>query len=539
MAISPLTKSLSVRANGDRTLGGLGLLLAGILMGLWPAWPLAWVSLVPLWWVVHRGDGLRRSAWAGLIWGVGYHGTLLAWVLHLHPLTWLGVPWLGSIAIAIAAYAFVTLWGAALAVCWAMAMVGLQRWAPIGNTIDPMGRVLVGMALWCGLEALWSCGPLYGTSLAITQSPGNLVIVHLARLSGHLTITAAIVVVNGFLALAIDSQPRRWLTMAVGVFAIAHLVGWGLYQQPLQDSSDNAINIGIIQGNIPSREKLTYRGVRRAEDVYRNNYRLLAQQGADAVLTPEGALPKLWSPETSLFNDVVQEAGVPLWLGTFTVVPGEQRHIYQSLVEITPRGTTPDNNPVNTQSNNQNNNQYNSQYNKIKLVPLGEYIPLQSLLGELISRLSPIGTDMLPGLPDQRFETAVGPAAVGICYDSAYGWIFRRQVAQGGEFILTASNNDPYPRRMMAQHYGHDVIQAIATDRWAARSTNTGLSAVVDPHGHRHWMSEPQTFDAQLKTIYRRQTRTLYVRWGDWLVPGLLLVSGVWVWRLRWLNGLN
>jgi hypothetical protein len=32
---------------------------------------------------------------------------------------------------------------------------------------------------------------------------------------------------------------------------------------------------------------------------------------------------------------------------------------------------------------------------------------------------------------------------------------------------MTASNNDPYPPRMMAQHHAHDVMRAIESDRWA------------------------------------------------------------------------
>lgn len=490
----------------DRSPNYLGLFLAGILMGLWPVWPLAWGALVPLWWVIHRGAGLRRSGLSALVWGMGYHGTMLMWVLHLHPLTWLGVPWLASVAIALFAFLFVTLWGAGIAITWAVGVAALQRFTPLA----PVGRVLVGTALWCGVEALWSMSPLYWTSLAITQSPGNLVVVHLARLSGHLTITAALVAVNGLLAL-VGQDARRWLMAAVGMFAIAHLVGWGLYQQPLNDLPNQALRIGIIQGNIPSREKLTGRGIRRAEDVYRNGYRQLAAAGADAVFTPEGAIPQIWNQDTSLFSDIVQQVGVPLWLGTFTRT--QATHIYQSLVEITPSATT--------------------QYNKIKLVPLGEYIPLQSVFGDLISSLSPISTEMLPGNPGQQFKTALGNAAVGICYDSAYGWIFQQQVAQGGEFILTASNNDPYPPRMMRQHHGQDVIQAISTDRWAARSTNTGLSAVVDPHGRSQWQSIPKTFDTQLETIYRRQTQTLYGRWGTWLVPLLLFLSGLWVTRQK------
>ncbi|MEM9809051.1 MAG: apolipoprotein N-acyltransferase [Cyanobacteria bacterium P01_D01_bin.56] len=493
--------SKPLATGSHQTLPYLGLFLAGVLMGLWPLWPLAWVALVPLWWVIHQGAGLRRSAFGALVWGIGYHGTMLSWVLHLHPMMWLGIPWLGSVAISLFAYAFVTLWGAGIAVTWAVGMAALQKFVSLGH----ISRIFIGTALWCGVEALWSISPLYWTSLAITQSPSNLVIVHLAKLSGHLTITAAIVAVNGLLALAMV-QSRQWLMAAVGVFAIAHLIGWTLYQQPLNDQATEAIKIGIIQGNIPSREKLTQSGIRRADDRYLSSYRQLVTAGADAVLTPEAAVPQQWNPSTSQFQQAVEQTGIPLWLGTFTKAANSTNYLHQSLLAISPQGT--------------------SRYNKIKLVPLGEYIPLASIFGDVISQLSSIGANLLPGQLNQQFDTTLGRAAVGICYDSAYGWIFRHQIAQGGEFILTASNNDPYPPRMMAQHHGQDVIQAISTDRWAARSTNTGLSAVVDPHGHAHWKSQPAAFETQLETIYRRNTETLYVRWGNWLVP-LLLVTGI------------
>ncbi len=529
MAMSHLAKPIALIFDVGLKPNYLGLLLAGILMGLWPIWPLAWVSLVPLWWVIHQGAGLRQSGLSALVWGMGYHGTMLVWVLNLHPLMWLGIPWLGSIAIALFAYTFVTLWGAGIAITWAIGIAALNRAAPLGN----VSRVFVGTALWCGVEALWSMGPLYWSSLAITQSPGNLVVVHLARLSGHLTITAAIVAVNGILAVAAvavrtskrfglfpeaaKTASQGWLAGAISLLIGAHLIGWGLYQQPLQDRLPEALNIGIVQGNIPSREKLTGAGIFQAYELYLDSYHQLVDQGTDVVFTPEGAIPQVSS--NHIFQEAVDETGVPLWLGTFTTTSEEEDyHIYQSLVALTPNGIA------------------DSQYNKIKLVPLGEYIPLQSVLGDLIERLSPIATTMIPGESRQRFETSWGQAAIGICYDSAYGWIFRQQVAQGGEFILTASNNDPYPPRMMGQHHGQDVIQAISTDRWAARSTNTGLSAVVDPHGRSQWMSEPLTFDTQIATIYRRQTQTLYVRWGAWLVPVLLLVSGVWVVKQRFFN---
>jgi len=82
----------------------LATLTGGILMGLTPApveaWPLAWIALVPLWFLVANGQGIRQCALYGLVWGIGYHGLALFWITGVHPMTWMGVPWLASLAIA-------------------------------------------------------------------------------------------------------------------------------------------------------------------------------------------------------------------------------------------------------------------------------------------------------------------------------------------------------------------------------------------------------------------------------------------------------
>ena len=88
---------------------------------------------------------------------------------------------------------------------------------------------------------------------------------------------------------------------------------------------------------------------------------------------------------------------------------------------------------------------------------------------------------------------------------------------------------------MFAQHHAQDVMRAIETDRWVARAANTGYSAFIDPHGRTLWRSRPNTYAIHATEIYRRQTQTLYVRWGDWLTPWVtaLAVGGAIV--ARWM----
>ncbi|MBF2035323.1 MAG: apolipoprotein N-acyltransferase [Leptolyngbyaceae cyanobacterium T60_A2020_046] len=504
-------------------------LLGGLLMGLCPepirAWPLAWVALAPLWNVITAPSSHWRPGWAfrlGLVWSLTYHGIVLSWITALHPLTWMGVPWLGSVAIALFAWAFITGLGGVTFGLWAVLLRGVAVRLPV----SPLGRIVIGTALWCALETILSWGPLYWPSLSFTQSPHNGWILHLGQGSGPMAVTAAIVAVNGCWAEAYRAlrprpasgasrQPVAWQLGALGIALLVGLHGLGLGLQAHQaaDDSGQALRIGLIQGNIPTREKLTPAGVRQALERYTEGYRALVGAGADAVLTPEGAIPEIWhrryQSNSPLYRRVIEE-GVPLWLGTFRPTADlAARSLTQSLVTLDATG------------------QVISQYNKVKLVPLGEYIPFQAVLGGLISRLSPIEGSLSPGTMDQVFETPFGIAIAGICYESAYSELFRRQAAAGGEWIMTASNNDPYPPRMMRQHHAQDVMRAIESDRWAARVTNTGISGIVTPQGKTRWLSEPNQTVTHLATIYRRQTRTLYVRWGDWLTPLLLGSSGI------------
>lgn len=478
-------------------------LVSGLVMGIIPApinaWWLAWVTLVPLWIFVKRTQGkVGLAARLGLVWGIGYQGAALSWLTGLHPMTWMGMSWGASLAIATGCWLFVTFYGAMIAAFWS----GGMAWVTL--KLPAYSRILIGMTLWCLLEWAWTQSPLWWTPIAYTQSPGNLVILHLGRLSGPTTIAAALMIVNGCIAEGWTSLRYRWRYGggAIALFLGFHLLGLSLYLLPLNPEPAHALKIGIVQGNIPTRVKFFQQGLNQGRKNYESGYRQLADQGVDAVLTPEGAFPYLW--QTPPLAEVIQEKQVLAWLGGF--MPDQQR-ITQSLVTILPDGTL------------------SSRYNKIKLVPLGEYIPFEPILGKVINRLSPVGTQMNLGKPDQKFTTPWGPAIVGICFDSAFPQLFQTQAAQGGEFILTASNNDPYNTRMMAQHHAHDVMRAIETDRWAVRATNTGYSGVVDPHGRTVWRSQPQTFVIHAARIYRRQTQTLYVQWGNWLLPSLVFLS--------------
>ncbi|MFN6463127.1 MAG: apolipoprotein N-acyltransferase [Nostoc sp. DedVER02] len=493
-------------------------LASGILMGLTvapvDAWFLAWIALVPLWVLVVTSAKSKNQFPLAFFWGIGYHGVALSWITGIHPMTWLGVPWLPSLAITLFCWGFISVLGGIFLSIWAAVMVRL-------GGQKPWLRILIGTAVWCALENLWSAGPLWWSSLAYTQSPHNLIIVHLGQLSGPNTVTAAIVAINGLIAegwmnrteaeriSSVSSAPLRFVNkywvIATGLLITLHFIGFILYSRPIAQPPEAALKVGIVQGNIPNRLLRSSEGFRRAQENYTNGYLTLADQGVDAVLTPEGALPIFQRNlmKTALVA-AVKEKGVVGWIGAF----GERGDSYTiSLFTFNSKG------------------EIVSRYDKSKLVPLGEYIPFEGILGGLIQRLSPLEAHQVPGLANQIFDTPFGRAIASICYESAFPEQFRRQAAAAGQFILSSSNDAHYTASMPFQHHAQDIMRAIETDRWSARATNTGYSAFVDPHGRTLWMSGYNTYETHAETIYRRQTQTIYVRWGDWLTPLLLALS--------------
>ncbi len=536
-------------------------LLGGVAMGCTPAtvgaWYLGWIGMIPLWLVVLGADlpkmlkflpsrstassnslefsqsgfsqpeflakhPIKKNIFYGCLWGIGYHGLAISWITGIHPMTWMGVPWLASLAIAAVCWVLLSLTGALFLGLWILIMAGIEKFLlpnlPNLSSGKLLRKILIGTALWCLLEGLFSFGDIWWTSLSYTQSPVNLAILQLGKISGPNTITAAIVSINGLLAAGWLSwtnpdqsfnktQGQKFLVGGMGLLIALHVIGGVMYGQPIEDSPEQAMNIGIIQGNIPNSIKLYPEGWRKAIEGYTSGYEELADQGVAAVLTPETALPFLWSDQVenqSSFYRAILAKGVMAWVGGFG---REGNRLTNSLFTITGQG------------------EIFSQYNKVKLVPLGEYIPFEQFIGQFISRLSPLDAKLQAGSGTQIFDTPLGRAIVGICYESAFSQHFQRQAAAGGEFIITASNNSHYGLSMPAQHHAQDVLRAVEVDRWAVRATNTGYSGIVDPRGNTLWISGINTYETHAHTVYRRQTQTWYGRWGDWLTPVLLFLG--------------
>ena len=490
--------------------------LGGVLMGLTPdpfsQWWLAWIALIPLWMLTQKLNPKQAIA-MGAVWGFCYHGMALFWITTVHPMEWMGVPWWTSFWIATLVWLLITAWGAVLSGLWAGGMSLLTQ------KLNVTSRVIVACAMFSGLEIVWSWGPLYWTALGYTQSPHDLLLLQISRISGQQTMTSAIVAINGLFAEILftkSGQERRNYAIAASslLSAMAIYGVWQMQGDRMASGNGQSIRAGIIQGNFPNSLSVKPRGWEIAVDNYTKGYEKLAQSGAEMIVTPETAISFLYpnyDARREPFDLAVKKYRVPVWLGGF----GTTRN---------PNAEDP-NNYTNSLFLIDGSDKILGQYDKVRLVPVGEYIPFKPLLGSLIKRLSPLRGEVDAGSSEQLADTPWGRFIVGICYESAYPATFRFQTAAGGRLILSASNNSHFASYMSAQHHAQDVARAIESDRWAVRATNTGYSGFVDPNGRTIWLSDVNIYQTHMETVYLRDTKTLYVLWGDWLTPLLCIGS--------------
>jgi apolipoprotein N-acyltransferase len=127
-------------------------------------------------------------------------------------------------------------------------------------------------------------------------------------------------------------------------------------------------------------------------------------------------------------------------------------------------------------------------YNKIILMPFGEYTPFAALLPWLAEINATAG----------QFTAGSGPAVLSfplsdgrqarlsplICYEDIVPELAREATRRGAEVLINQTNDAwfgdtiaPYQHHMIA------AFRAIENRRYLLRSTNTGLTAVVDPLG--------------------------------------------------------
>jgi apolipoprotein N-acyltransferase len=162
-------------------------------------------------------------------------------------------------------------------------------------------------------------------------------------------------------------------------------------------------------------------------------------------------------------------------------------------------------------------------YDKIDLVPFGEFIPP---LFSFVNRITQEAGDFVPGQDIKVLNAAGHRLGVFICYESAFPDLVRRFTTKGADVLVNLSNDAYFGySEARVQHLALVRMRAVENRRFIVRSTNDGITAVINPAGQVVQQLKPyQEMAAAVKFGTVGET-TFYARHGDWFAWSCLAIG--------------
>lgn len=449
--------------------------------------PLALVALVPLF-VVWRDHGPAARAGLAFAGGVVYFGLLVSWAWYFGPI------------------AIVPL-VAVLASSWALVGAG----AGLLDRLDIRSPWSTA-ALWVIGEAVVARFPLRGLSwgevgYALHDVPAAR---DLASVGGVPFVSFLVVALNALLADVVVARRAPVRRRAVAGVALVGLVVAGALAVRAETRPAGELRVAILQGNDLNRD-LT-RAEREARYLPNSHFGLASQvrDPVDLIIFPESSLDEDPRTDDELGPRVERTA---------------RDHDSWVLVNATADGPDPRTEASNLNVLYDRDGNVSGTYAKRHLVPFGEYVPLGGVLRPIIPVLDDeIPRDHVPGDEEGLFDLDGVRIATVICFESVFGHEVRPLVRDGAEVIVVSTNNRSYRRSAnSAQHLAIGQMRAAETGRPLVQAAISGISAFVDADGDVQGATELFERTTAAATVTAHTGRTLYVRFGEWVLWGCVL----------------
>ncbi|MEH6388201.1 MAG: apolipoprotein N-acyltransferase [Pseudomonas profundi] len=482
-------------------------LLAGALSTLslnpFNLWPLGLVSVALLYQGLKQVSG-GQAVLRGWAWGVGLFATGVSWVyvsIHVH------------------GYAPPALAGllTALFVCGLALIPALMAWV-WSRWLRPAS----GIWLACfGFSLLWIATEMFrgwfltgfpwlyhgyahtDTWLAGWAPVGGVWLV------GLLSVLSACLLSETRLW----ARPRQAMLGGISLLAI-WLGGWLLNAVEWTSPAGKPLSVALIQADIAQSRKWDPAHIDHTLATYRDmSY---AQGPVDLIVWPETAVPVLQSQALPFVQGMARNlaergttliTGIPVDQGQ-----GDEMRIYNGI------------SVAGDESN---------QYLKHKLVPFGEYVPLEQWLRGVIAFFDLPMSSFSRGPAKQAPLSAMGyELAPFICYEAVYPDFAARLAAQS-QLLISISNDSWFGRSIgPLQHLQMARMRSIESGRWMIRGTNNGVTALIDHQGKLREQI-PQFAALALKgEVQPREGQTPFLRWKSWPL-GVLMVGGLLLCLLR------
>lgn len=474
-------------------------------------WWLQWVVLVPVFALLDLEEP-RRNRWVGLVYGAIGVGALFRWLIDTIDV-YSNLPWVASAAILLL---FSTVFGLQYVVFWGT-VVPLRRrlgilWIPAWG------------AVWVLTEFLLSQIVIFPYYFGTGQYRVPLLF-QIVGITGVMGLSFLLVVFNGVLGEAVIRRrlgearfPGAPFALASAALLLTALYGRFRFEE---------VEAGLREAPVTRVAQLQtrYTMEERARQGYTEGFREWLEWTAaippgvvDLVVLPEGASPfslnfykqQKRNRARELVADAARKVRADLLIGAGRRVEEDgRREVYNSVFLFDEQGEVV------------------GVYDKMVPLAFGEYFPFSEYLPGLSEMIGGIG-DFRAGDTPVVLEGKAGRYAAPICYEAILPRTCARFEAPD---LLVNVTNDAWFGDTAASHQ-HGMLAAVRATELGVplfRSTYSGVSFVVEPHGHLY--AETGLFEEVHDLVEVRLARfpTLYARYGDWFV-GLcaVLLCGLW-----------
>lgn len=342
--------------------------------------------------------------------------------------------------------------------------------------------------------------PWGGAAVSMT---GFLPYIATASLLGRYFITFVTASAAACFVLAAANRGAAYAAAGAAIIAFNLICGSVLYFLPT-GASGGETRVAALQGNVLSNEKWASGERDKIFERYISQAVSAAGNGASVIFIPETAIPvefKEGGRLHSAFSEICTQYGVTIVAG---VIRYDSSSEYNSVIAVTPGGGL------------------SGCYDKHHLVPFGEFIPYADILGRMFPFVAEFNNsryELCEGARAQNISTPLCDIAPAVCFDSIFPQFTRAGTSAGAELIAVVTNDSWFNDSVgIYTHLRHSQLRAIESGKYVVRAANTGISAVIDPHGRITAQTEPLAECTLYADITPIRGKTLYCTLGDTVI---------------------